>query len=218
MNYIFLGIALSASVAQSYPNHANTLGRTHFVVGMPQTAYMQYEESPANASLSSVGEHKIFFAPDDDIHAELITLITNEPTSIKMAMYLFTDKEVAQALHDAKKRGVRIECVTDATCIANKFNKFDALMHQDVPVWVYRAGNDKQGLGNAMHHKFMIFGTSCKVVTGSLNVTHSAQKSNQENIVILGDAYSVKKFDTQFEVLKKRCSQLMPQKKSGIAK
>ena len=218
MKYAIWCVALSATIMQGDSNQTNALGRTHFVLGMPQQEYARYGEPPLSAYPATHAPHKILFAPDDDIHAELLAMINDEGTSIKMAMYLFTDKDVGQALHAAKKRGVHIECVTDATCISNKFNKVDALSDQAIPVWVYRASDDNKTLGNAMHHKFMIFKSSCKVVTGSLNITHSAQTSNQENIVVLNDAHSVQKFDAQFEKLKTRCSRLMPQKKSAIAK
>lgn len=214
MKYGILCVVLSGTIVHSYSNHASTLGRTHFIVGMPQAEYAQYKKISSMPVSSLDVEHKILFAPDDDIHAELLQLIQNEPKSIKVAMYLFTDKDIAQALCEAKQRGVQIECITDATCISNKFNKVDALAEHNIPVWVYRAANDKRGLNNAMHHKFIVCEGSCKVVTGSLNITHSAQNNNQENIVIMSDVNSLQRFDAQFEKLKTRCSRMTPHNKN----
>lgn len=217
MNYRIWSVALSATIMHGNSHDARTLGKTHFIVGMPQKEYKQYQhssnsEQPSLEVADSNPAHKIFFAPDDDIHAELLQLIKDEKDSIKMAMYLFTDKEIAQALQNARQRGVRIECITDATCLSNKFNRVDDLAHGEIPVWVYRISGNDGALNNAMHNKFMVLGSSGKVVTGSLNITHSAQTSNQENVVVLADKYSVERFGTHFEKLKTRCSRLTPQK------
>jgi phosphatidylserine/phosphatidylglycerophosphate/cardiolipin synthase-like enzyme len=215
MNRMVWCVALGAIVIiKAEPNYATTLGRTHFIVGMPSETYSKYREQSVGDAQESTGlhdVHDILFSPDDDIHKKLLQLIQDETQSIKIAMYLFTDKDIAQALRDAQLRGVYIECVTDGSCISNKFNKMDQLAQHEIPVWVYRAANESKSLGNAMHHKFMIFGSSNKVVTGSLNITKSAQRNNQENIVILRDGKSVRRFGTQFNKLKTRCSRLIPQ-------
>jgi len=208
--------ALSAiATIQADPNYATNLGRTHFILGASAEDYEQLKAptppKQTNVMTSGSGVHKVLFSPDDDIHAELLRMINDETQSIKIAMYLFTDKDIAQALRNAQVRGVCVECVTDASCISKGSNAMDDLLVYDIPIWVYRAGNDNRALNNAMHHKFMIFGSSGKVVTGSLNITNAAQKNNQENIVILSDAPSTRKFDTQFGKLKTRCSRLMPQ-------
>ncbi len=221
MKRIFWSVALSATIISGSCRCADTFGTTHFIVGMPREEYKQYQQGSikrdVKGGVHSRPLHKILFSPDDDIHGELLRLIQDELDSIKLAMYLFTDKEVSQALREAQLRGVCVECVTDASCIANRANKMDELAAFNIPVWVYRAANGSQSMGNAMHHKFMVFGSrkggpSCKVVTGSLNITNSAQKSNQENIVVLCDEHSVATFDAQFEKLKTRCSRLIPQK------
>jgi phosphatidylserine/phosphatidylglycerophosphate/cardiolipin synthase-like enzyme len=196
--------------AHQYPN---TIGRTHFIVGMTKEDYDRFKTPPTigQSAYSANGSHKVLFSPDDDIHGELLRMIEEETQSIKMAMYLFTDKDIAKALRDAQLRGVCVECVTDASCIAKGANAMHDLLNHEVPVWVYRAANESKSLSNAMHHKFMIFGSTGKVVTGSLNITNAAQKNNQENIVILSDDGLKRKFDRQFGKLKTRCSRLMPQ-------
>jgi phosphatidylserine/phosphatidylglycerophosphate/cardiolipin synthase-like enzyme len=216
MKRMMWAFALSALMVSGDSNAAGALGKTHFIVGMTREDYDNLNapagKSTQTKAASSGGVHKVLFSPDDDIHSELLRMIEEETQSIKLAMYLFTDKDVAQALRNAQLRGVFVECVTDASCIAKGSNTIDELVAFDIPVWVYRAANESRSFGNAMHHKFMVFGSSGKVVTGSLNITNAAQKNNQENIVILDDGPSVEKFDHQFGKLKTRCSRLMPQK------
>lgn len=215
MKYITLMALLGVTciVLAGSHQYQNTLGRTHFIVGMTKDDYDRFKAPPTigQSESDSPNVHKVLFSPDDDIHAELLGMIEEETKSIKMAMYLFTDKDIAQALRDAQLRGVCVECVTDASCISKGSNAMHDLLNHEIPVWVYRAANESKSFSNAMHHKFMIFGSSGKVVTGSLNITNAAQKNNQENIVILADDILKRKFDRQFGKLKTRCSRLMPQ-------
>jgi phosphatidylserine/phosphatidylglycerophosphate/cardiolipin synthase-like enzyme len=215
MKYIKLIALLGVTCVVFARTHQyqNALGRTHFIVGMTKDDYDRFKTPPTieQSEGSSPNVHKVLFSPDDDIHAELLGMIEEETKSIKMAMYLFTDKDIAQALRDAQLRGVCVECVTDASCISKGSNAMHDLLNHEIPVWVYRAANENKSFSNAMHHKFMIFGSSGKVVTGSLNITNAAQKNNQENIVILSDDILKRKFDRQFGKLKTRCSRLMPQ-------
>jgi phosphatidylserine/phosphatidylglycerophosphate/cardiolipin synthase-like enzyme len=215
MKYITLICLLGVTciVLAGTHQYPTTLGRTHFIVGMTKEDYDRYTvpQTTGQSESGSRGISKVLFSPDDDIHAELLSMIEQETHSIKMAMYLFTDKDVAQALRDAQLRGVCVECVTDASCIAKGSNAMHDLLNYEIPVWVYRAANQNKSLSNAMHHKFIIFGSSGKVITGSLNITNAAQKNNQENIVVLSDDGLKRKFDTQFGRLKTRCSRLMPQ-------
>lgn len=215
MKYIALIVLLGltsriVAVGHQYPS---AIGRTHFIVGMSKEDYDRFKTPRTIGESGDVfrSTHKVLFSPDDDIHGELLSMIDGETQSIKMAMYLFTDKNVAQALRNAHLRGVCVECVTDASCIAKGANAMHDLLNHEIPVWVYRAANVSKSLNNAMHHKFMIFGASGKVITGSLNITNAAQKNNQENIVILADEEIRRKFDRQFGKLKARCSRLMPQ-------
>src|SRR3990167_5189204 len=54
-----------------------------------------------------------FFTPGDDLTALFIDRIATEQKSIHGAMYMFTDKKIAQALIDAKKRGVDVQMIID---------------------------------------------------------------------------------------------------------
>lgn len=215
MKYIKLIVLLGLTCIVFAGNHQypTTLGRTHFIVGMNKDDYDRFKAAPTTgqSEYRSSGSHKVLFSPDDDIHGELLGMIEGETQSIKMAMYLFTDKDIAKALRAAQMRGVCVECVTDASCISKGSNAMHDLLNHEIPVWVYRAASEHKSLNNAMHHKFMIFGSTGKVVTGSLNITNAAQKNNQENIVILSDDGLKRKFDRQFGKLKTRCSRLMPQ-------
>ncbi len=182
-----------------------TFGKTHFIVGMPPQAAVKKKVAP-----TASGTQCAYFAPDDDLQEQLIALINKEKKAIQLAIFSFTDKKIAQALIDAKKRGVVVELVADPGFLYDRYTKIPDLKKENIKIFIYdpkSSKNNKGTLNNVMHNKFVIFiendGTA-KVWTGSYNFTTSARRSNQENVVVLDDQQVIEKFKEQFQQLKKR--------------
>jgi len=195
-------------------NTPSGFGRTHFIVGLSPEEKKQIQSSidtTSSRALPTGGTiRRVLFSPDDDLRKELLALINQEQASIRVAIFMFTDAEVAQALLNAKMRGVQVEVVTDRGCLRERFNKVSLLIERGIDVYVYtRQKNDKSLLSNIMHHKFALFGRNEKnhplIWTGSFNFTKSARMYNQENVVILDDGLLIDKFSRQFSKLKSRC-------------
>lgn len=131
-----------------------------------------------------------FFTPQDNLTELFITMIDEEKKSIFGAMYTFTDKKIAQAMINAKKRGVEVLLILDqismASCGKGKF-----LQENGVPVVVHRTQEFNPYTTALMHHKFFIFGCNrdekSYLWTGSWNCTLRATKYNDENILILDE-------------------------------
>lgn len=154
-----------------------------------------------------------YFSPDDNIREKLITAIESEQCSIKIAIFTITDPKIAKALKKAFKRGIRIEILTDPTCLKDRFNKINFLSSKGIPVYVYNIAHNKTVTYSCMHHKFAIF--ECNrdnkryVWTGSFNFTKSASDSNQENVVVIYKRATVDQFEQQFQKIKNRSSKLI---------
>lgn len=150
---------------------------------------------------------KAYFSPDDDLKSILIDLISCEKKQILTAMYTITDKDIAEALVDAHKRGIKIECVVDRGYGADQFSKVPLLANNRLPIWVYQDSQANKN-GSLMHNKFCVFKENilCKSIlwTGSYNFTRRATLSNQENIVILDNEKLCDRFSKQFEIIKDR--------------
>lgn len=167
------------------------------------------------------------FTPQDDIAQTLIDLIENEKKSIKLAIYFITHHEIAAALAKAKLvNHVDVQIVTDSSHLENSSNcQAWYLQENDIELFIFdptssytnnstNATADHPGLTNLdktkqrslMHNKFFIFEQNLHdqtlLVTGSFNCTYSAQKYNQENIVILDNPQIIKKYCSQFDWLK----------------
>lgn len=141
------------------------------------------------------------FSPDDHLQERFINLINQETKSIKGAIYMITDKEVAQALVDAKNRHVDVQLVIDQSQNRSSFSKVGILKKGGIPLFEYAP---QDGLFNLMHNKFAIFGNKI-VWTGSYNWTWAADNKNQENVTLIESDGVASQFAERFEVLKARC-------------
>jgi len=187
-----------------------TFGITHFIVGqrVQQCAAQQSQRNIVSVPSTEWG---VFFSPDDDVRTELLNFIKNEQEYIKIAVFVFTDMQIARALADAKERGVMVEVVTDSVGLRDRYSRIRDLCDAGIPVFIYDVQHGKVGLSSVMHHKFVVFGknkdSQSYVWTGSCNFTRSACESNQENAVVLNGSVYSQRFYRQFEQLKKRSCQ-----------
>lgn len=194
-----------------------SFGKTHFIVGASPEEVQQelhlaspdkQQQAGVNYSVHEGFDAHAFFSPDDGLEHKLIELIAQEQDSMKIAVFLFTNGNIAQALVDAKKRGITIELVTDASCLQDKFNKIAMLREAGIKICVYKPESTAL-LGNRMHHKYIIFGKNKEGKSwlwfGSFNLTKSADLYNQEGVILLDNGRLIDQFSKQFDVLKQRC-------------
>lgn len=140
-----------------------------------------------NYSLAEA-ETQVYFSPSRDCINVLIKEIESASNSIKIAIYDFTNKEIADALIKAKQRGVSILISTEHS------NKHDSAIPNLTrnKIEVRFTGERKQ------HNKYAIF-DSKKVFTGSANWTYSAFKKNFENCILIDEKKPVEGFIKNFE-------------------
>jgi len=193
-------------------DQARAFGKTHFIVGnqVPKTK-VKNQELAAHTLLTPDGVIKhAFFAPDQNVRDVFIDLIKHEQESIKIAIYYFTDSEIAKELLVAFDKGVKVEIVTDQSCADSKYNKVCLLEEHAVPVYVFNGKKIKNGpYPPLMHNKFALFkkNIAAKSIlwTGSFNLTRTATLHNQENVIVLDDPVLFQQFDQQFSIVKSRC-------------
>ncbi len=200
-------------------NKPATFGKTHFIVGYQQDD----QRGSASAPSSTIEKNNrspvlhgqicdVFFAPNDNINRELLSLIDQEQKHIRVAVFNFTDRNIAQALIRAQDRGVVVEVITDINCIYDRYNKIDQLHDNNISVLIFDPKQKKAG--GIMHHKFALFSNNrtgnALVWTGSCNFTRSGSQVNQENGLLLNDEKIVNKFLQQFERIKKQSHSYKP--------
>lgn len=159
------------------------------------------------APLKKVGVTLPFFSPNDDLEVMIINLIENEQKQIVIAIYSFTNKNIADALQRAQERGVSVFLIVDRATIADRNNKVDYLALRGIPVFVYdpvfELGKETNGI---MHNKCSLFFKNINgnklVATGSLNYTKRGPKANQENTIISSDQELTKRYEAYLNRLK----------------
>lgn len=222
MSYLQADIGTNIDALKSKPN----FGRTHFIVGYEDydlelddetelTRADDFSDEPASDAPICLDKNgklcSALFAPDHNLRAALRYLIKNEQERISIAVFAFTDSHLAKELVAAHKRGVKIELMTDPSCLRGQHQKIDMLAQAGIPIYVYKSEFGK-GPSSIMHNKFALFAKTIhdKTIlwTGSFNFTKSGSDFNQENVLVLDDPRIIKQYADQFERLRDRTGKL----------
>ncbi|MDI6870395.1 MAG: phospholipase D family protein [Bacillota bacterium] len=139
----------------------------------------------ASASVS------VYFSPG--VRQHILPLLDQAQKTVDVAMYSFTDSDLAWALVRAHERGVKVRIYLDAEQAAGKYSKSRFFEGRGLAVRYYRG----EGI---MHHKFAVIDGRV-VVTGSYNWTASAEERNQENALIIIDPAIAATYQAEFERL-----------------
>jgi len=133
-----------------------------------------------------------YFSPDDDTARRLIALILSAEETIDLMFYSFTSDPIGDALLAKADEGVQIRVVLDAyqerTGLGGEYHR---LHSQGLDVHL-DAHPEK------LHHKVIIIDRAI-VVTGSYNLTRSAEVQNDENTLIIHDQNCAETFLQEFE-------------------
>lgn len=214
MKHLLISCLLTVLYSYGYLADTSSVGKTHFILHDNQLIIPPKKVTSQPLPLDHHGlvhegciKHALFSAYDD-IQKNLIDLINKEQTSIKIAIYSFTDKEIAQALIAAHQKGVSIEIVCDCSCLQARFSKIPLLAQQGIKTHIYFPASDNAFTNDLMHHKFVLFEKNILdkslLWTGSFNFTKSANSKNQENVLIVDDAYLIQLYNNHFTRLVKQ--------------
>lgn len=143
---------------------------------LPQTSNIKYYFTRAN-------QH-----PD----IQLINVIDSSKSSLDIAIYSLTKKNIVDSIIQAKKRGVAVRIMTDKIESKSKSEakELKLLEAANIPIKI----NSHSGL---LHIKMTIADDSV-ATTGSYNYTQAASVRNDEILVIISDSKIAKDFETEF--------------------
>ncbi len=175
---------------------ADPLPQTHrrfdrrFVSFLPLSILLfQFITDPARGS-------EAYFSPDGGIRDQLIRRIEHSRRTIDIAVYSFTSIQLAQALIDARRRGVRIRIIRDRGQSRNRHDEDRFLEQNNIAIKVM-PGLPPHGV---MHHKFAIFDQDV-LETGSFNWTLNGEKYSHENALFFDDPKMIQAFEREFQKL-----------------
>ncbi len=141
-----------------------------------------------------IGETRLqnCFSPDDGCTAQLLKVIQNARQSVYFLAYSFTSDDLANALIERFKAGVKVEGVMERSQQAsNSGSEYDRFRSAGIAVRL-------DANPNQMHDKVMIVDSQI-VVTGSFNYTYSAEKINDENLLVLYNPQIAEQYLAEFE-------------------
>lgn len=132
------------------------------------------------------------FSPDDGVEARLVDLIAGAKQSIEVLAYAFTLDSLAEALLAQAENGVQVRGVFDSgQASSNQGGDYYRLLEAGLDVWL-------DGNLNSMHHKVLIIDNQI-VVTGSYNFSASAERRNDENVLIIENPELAAQYLAEFE-------------------
>jgi phosphatidylserine/phosphatidylglycerophosphate/cardiolipin synthase-like enzyme len=135
----------------------------------------------------------VFHSPKGGCTDAVVRELKAARKEILVQAYSFTSKPIAQALVDAKTRGVHVEIILDKSNEQETYTELKDLMDSGLAPHI-----DSQHA--IAHNKIMIVDRRT-LITGSFNFTHQAETENAENLLIIrGNPGLVSSYYEQFQV------------------
>jgi phosphatidylserine/phosphatidylglycerophosphate/cardiolipin synthase-like enzyme len=142
------------------------------------------DSSPASTgSLMRVNDRPIesFFSPDAGVMGRMVELIGEAEYYVAVLAFSLTSDALAEALLEASERGVVVTVVMDEEqALNNDGGEYERLSGNLPLVLDAEDGN--------LHHKVIVIDNTI-VIAGSYNFSNNAERRNDENTLIIHDAF-----------------------------
>ena len=120
---------------------------------------------------------EVYFSPDDHVAKRIAALLRSATDSIYFLAYSFTANDFGDIMRQKASDGLKVAGVMDESQLKlNAGTEYTDFLKAGMQV--YPDGN-----AGLMHHKVIIIDNNI-VITGSYNFTASAERTNDENVVI----------------------------------
>lgn len=133
------------------------------------------------ADIKAAGTVQVAFTPGDNATALIMQAIENARRQVLVQAYSFTSRSIAQALIDARRRGVDVQVIADPKqAHSNEHSLVAYIAAAGVPTFF-----DEEH--DSAHNKVMVVDAEAAnpvVITGSFNFSQAAQYKNAENLLL----------------------------------
>lgn len=136
---------------------------------------------------------QVFFAPEDNAMDRVIEVVKGAKKSIKFIAFAYTSKSLFAAMKERIDAGVKVEGIFESRHAG----------WADIKIGPLHAAGAKVRFDenpNALHHKVIIVDDRY-VCTGSFNFSDGADRSNDENLLVLDNLALANAFAREFESL-----------------
>lgn len=145
--------------------------------------------SPAPTVVQAVGNIEVAFSPNNGVTEVVIKAIGEAQHTLLVSAYSFTSKDIAEALLDAKKRGVVVKIILDKSQVSQKYSSSTFFANQGFDLRI--------DVKHAIYHDKVMIIDDKTVITGSFNFTKAAETKNAENLLVLRNNPELAKLYTQ---------------------
>jgi phosphatidylserine/phosphatidylglycerophosphate/cardiolipin synthase-like enzyme len=134
---------------------------------------------------------EVYFSPDDHVARRIVELLRSAQQSIYFMAYSFTANDFGEILLQKARDGLTVSGVMDESQVkSNKGTEFIPFTEAGLPVYL-------DGNAGLLHHKVFIIDEQI-VITGSYNFSASAERTNDENVVIFFDPQIASQYMAEF--------------------
>ncbi len=131
-----------------------------------------------------------YFCPEDSCSTKVIQWVKKANKSIDLAIYSFTHDDIGEAIVEAHRMGVKVRVIMEERNV-DKYSEYKRLVEAGIEVRL----DENSAL---MHNKFMVIDDKV-VLTGSFNYTNSADKRNDENLVVIISKQIAGEYESEFQ-------------------
>lgn len=137
------------------------------------------------------GVQHVCFSRVEVCSSIIAKLIDSAERYVYVAIYSFTLDALGDALIRARDRGVDVKVVIEREQADVKGSEYEKLLKAGINVRL-------DGNQYLMHHKFMVVDGGV-VVTGSYNWSYGAEKSNDENLIVISNPDIARLYEEEFQ-------------------
>ena len=134
---------------------------------------------------------EVYFAPEDGVAKYVLQRLESAKRSIHFMTFSYTSSAIADAMVAQAQAGLPVHGVFESQNAGGTGSAFSRVRQGGVDVL-------EDGNCYILHHKVIIIDART-VITGSYNFTNSAEKDNDENLVIVDDPELARTYLDEFE-------------------
>lgn len=178
------------------------LPKLHLAFNIPQTLsvpialvigiFIGYSIEPATPEYLPLNAPSVraCFSSGENCEALIVSALDRAKKEILVQAYSFTSQNIANALIQARERGVVTRVLYDTSASKDKYSLIPSLIKRGIPCQV-----DK--VSGLAHNKVMVIDNRT-VITGSYNWTKAARDRNSENVLLIENPELAKVYETQW--------------------
>jgi phosphatidylserine/phosphatidylglycerophosphate/cardiolipin synthase-like enzyme len=127
--------------------------------------------------LGNLPSVNVYFSPKGGCADAVVREINAARREVLVLAYSFSSKPIAEALIEAKKRGVHVDIVLDRSQEQEAYSDLPVLLQQGLAPLI-------DAHHAIAHNKVMVIDRRT-LLTGSFNFTHQAELENAENLLVI---------------------------------